>query len=426
MTQEPSINFSSILLFIGAVQGVFLAVALFFMRRGNRQANLFLAALLLSLSVVLIDGFMHLTNYYIRYPRLLGMLWPAKFLLGPFLYFYVRELTSPRRTVFSWTQFLNFLPATAAALLIVHHVSAYGNAPGWACAICSSVFIEGGQIPPRAIAIILLALQKNPYYILSFLLIMSYSAKIKQSFSSLGKISLSWLRTILLLFFTVFFIFIFFIFFSAHFGIERQIVYILFLCLAAITSVMAFKAILQPEIFLQIEIAHQAELIRTGQSTVLDAPSPTPDILQNGNGMLHKEKYRKSFLANERAAEIARKLLQLMETEKPFLNPDLTLLELADRLSVSANHLSQVINREMNKSFFDFVNEYRVQEAKRLLNSPQSVHLSIFGIALDAGFNSKSAFYNAFSKHLGMTPSGYRKQCEFAEQSAVSNIQGNA
>jgi AraC-like DNA-binding protein len=64
----------------------------------------------------------------------------------------------------------------------------------------------------------------------------------------------------------------------------------------------------------------------------------------------------------------------------------------------------------MNKSFFDFVNEYRVQEAKRLLCSPQSDHLSILGIALDAGFNSKSAFYTAFGKYAGITPSEYRKQ----------------
>ena len=110
MAQEPSLNVVSVLIFIGAIMGLFLACALVFMRRGNRRANLLLAALLLAFSVVMIDGFMHVSNYYSRYPYLLGLLWPAKFLLGPFLYFYVRELSSPRKTVFSWTQLLHFLP----------------------------------------------------------------------------------------------------------------------------------------------------------------------------------------------------------------------------------------------------------------------------------------------------------------------------
>ncbi len=426
MAQEPSISFLSVLILIGAVQGLFLAFALVFMRRGNRRANLYLAALLPAFSVVLMDGFMYATNYYIRYPHLLGLVWPAKFLLGPLLYFYVRELSSPKRVVFSWTQLLHFLPMAVSSLLIIYSIIAYGTAPGWACSACSSVLMEGGHVPSRSFAFILFALQKNVYYILSFLMIVAYSARIKQSYSSLDKISLSWLRTIFLLFFTLFSIFIFFIFFSVQFGIEREIVSVLFLWCALITSVMAFKAILQPEIFLQIEIAHQAELIRTGQNIDQETPSSTPDILQNGNGMLQKEKYRKSFLIDERASVIAHQLVQLMETKRPYLEPEITLPQLAEMLNVSPNDLSQVINREMKKCFFDFVNEYRVQEAKKLLSSPKYGHLSILGIALDAGFNSKSAFYNAFSKYIGMTPSGFRKQCELEERGMASNLQGHA
>jgi AraC-like DNA-binding protein len=82
----------------------------------------------------------------------------------------------------------------------------------------------------------------------------------------------------------------------------------------------------------------------------------------------------------------------------------------------------------MNKSFFDFVNEYRVQEAKKLLSSPQYGHYSVYGIALDAGFNSKSAFYAAFGKYAGMSPSEFRKQQQRAlsAQGAVPNPQGPA
>jgi AraC-like DNA-binding protein len=116
-----------------------------------------------------------------------------------------------------------------------------------------------------------------------------------------------------------------------------------------------------------------------------------------------------------------------MNSLKPYLNPELTLMELAAKLSVSPHNLSQVFNCEIKKSFFDFVNEYRVGEAKKLLSSPQYSHYSILGIALDAGFNSKSAFYTAFGKHAGMTPSEFRKrQTEaWSKREAAPNIPGD-
>ena len=99
-----------------------------------------------------------------------------------------------------------------------------------------------------------------------------------------------------------------------------------------------------------------------------------------------------------------------MEKEKPYLEMGLTLAVLAGKLFVSSNHLSQVINEKLNKSFFDFVNGYRVEEAKRLLVSPLSSRLSILGIGMEAGFSSKSAFYTSFKKLTGMTPSKFKVQ----------------
>jgi AraC-like DNA-binding protein len=421
---ESSINAFSVVILIGAIQGILLAGALVFMRRGNRLANLYLAALFLAMSVLLMDGFMHVTNYTGRYSYLLGLAWPVNFVLGPFLYFYVRELSSPSRRVFSRIQLLHFLPVTASALLIFYYFIAYGHAPEWAASCCT--LIEGTQFNVRDIALIPVALHKVTYWTLSLLLVMAYSARIKQSFSSIDKISLSWLRTLILLFFILVFIFIFFIFFSARLGIQREIIPFLYLSCAMITTVMAFKGLLQPEVLLQVEIANRAELMRTGQNSDLDAPAPAHAILQNAIGILQKEKYQRSYLAPERAAEISGKVLQLLDREKLYLTPELTLSELADRLSISDNDLSQVINREMNKSFFDFINEYRVEEAKKLLSSPNYNHLSILGIALDAGFNSKSTFYNAFSKYIGMTPSVFKKQLALAELAEASSVQGRA
>jgi AraC-like DNA-binding protein len=97
-----------------------------------------------------------------------------------------------------------------------------------------------------------------------------------------------------------------------------------------------------------------------------------------------------------------------MEHERPFTDGDLTIQKLAAQLSVPSHHLSQVINERLNQTFSDFINSYRVEEAKRRLLDPAAKHLSILGIAEEVGFNSKSSFNSVFKKHTNMTPSEFR------------------
>ncbi|MBN1791468.1 MAG: AraC family transcriptional regulator [Bacteroidales bacterium] len=85
----------------------------------------------------------------------------------------------------------------------------------------------------------------------------------------------------------------------------------------------------------------------------------------------------------------------------------LTLNTLAVELNISVNHLSQIINQYQGKNFYDFVNEYRVEEFKTRVASPKNQHLSILAIAFDSGFNSKSSFNLVFKNHTGMTPSQF-------------------
>ncbi len=398
----------SVLILIGAVQGLFLAFALVLMRRGNRRANLFLAGALLVASSTLFDGFLYITNNYGRYSILTGVVWPVAFLAGPFLYFYIRELTLPKRVVLSWRQSLHFLPAIVSTLLFIffYRMNENEGIPRLPLPITP---LDDIHNPVLKAWFLLAFLQQTVYAVLSFLLIRTYSSEIKQSFSSLEKINLSWLRTLVLSFFCILFLLVSFSTIAAHLGINRETGYLFYMGMAFVIYIMAFKALLQPEIFSRIEVAHQVELIRTEQIMVPSVTASSPDQ-QEEFGSLSKKKYQRTCLTEDRAAEIARQLLQLMETKKFYLEPELTLPQFADRLSVSPNDLSQVINQEMKKSFFDFVNEYRVQEAKRILNAPEYGHYSVLGIALDAGFNSKSAFYTAFGKYVGMTPSEFRKQ----------------
>lgn len=109
------------------------------------------------------------------------------------------------------------------------------------------------------------------------------------------------------------------------------------------------------------------------------------------------------------------KLLQLIAEEKPYLDPELSLADLSRRLHTNSSVLSQVINVGIGKNFNDFVNEYRVAEFKKLVQDPSRHHMSLLGIALDAGFNSKSTFNRVFKKNAGISPK------EFVEQ-----VRGNS
>jgi AraC-like DNA-binding protein len=119
-----------------------------------------------------------------------------------------------------------------------------------------------------------------------------------------------------------------------------------------------------------------------------------------------RRKYAKSGLSTARIERYKQRLKALMEAEALYLNPDLTLPRLAERLDCSVNHLSQVINAGLGMSFFDWVSQQRIERAKTLLkhDDPQPV----LNIAYAVGFNSNSAFYAAFKKWVGTTPTAYR------------------
>lgn len=101
------------------------------------------------------------------------------------------------------------------------------------------------------------------------------------------------------------------------------------------------------------------------------------------------------------------RLLDWMETERPYLDPDLAVPDLARQLAVPAPLLSQVVNTGLGKNFSDFVNEYRVRAFQRAAQEPTNQHLTLLGVALDCGFNSKATFNRAFRKVTGQSPKAF-------------------
>jgi ligand-binding sensor domain-containing protein/AraC-like DNA-binding protein len=123
-----------------------------------------------------------------------------------------------------------------------------------------------------------------------------------------------------------------------------------------------------------------------------------------------QEKYKGSPLNPQFAEECIRKLRHLMEVEKAYLDADISLLLLAEKLSITSRLLSQILNEKLDRNFSDFINFYRVEEAKKILQNPRSAQKKIIALAFDVGFNTKVAFYNAFKKFTNMTPAQYREK----------------
>jgi len=123
-----------------------------------------------------------------------------------------------------------------------------------------------------------------------------------------------------------------------------------------------------------------------------------------------KKKYNKSSLTNEESNRIWKDINSIMVEERPYRNFEYRLNDLAEQVGQSIHHVSQTINEKEGMSFSDFINRFRVNDAKDLLSSDRAKQVTILAISLEAGFNSKTAFYNTFKKFTGKTPTEFIRE----------------
>lgn len=124
---------------------------------------------------------------------------------------------------------------------------------------------------------------------------------------------------------------------------------------------------------------------------------------------LTPRKYQQALFTPEELAKQHKRLAQWMDTKRPFLDPNLTLPDLAAALNLPPNHLSQLLNEGFGQNFAEFVNTYRLEHFKEQLADPANAHLTLLGLAFDSGFGSKTVFNTFFKKKMGMTPGKYAK-----------------
>lgn len=136
-------------------------------------------------------------------------------------------------------------------------------------------------------------------------------------------------------------------------------------------------------------------------------------LLQNSNGFAEiKPEHTIGTVPKVREPQLylVEKLHDLMETQRPYLEPHITVERLAHKLDVSPKTLSSAINGQLKVNFFELIGNYRLEEAKRRLTDPANRELPINDVMKDCGFSSKSVFNQAFKKTVGVTPSHYRQQ----------------
>lgn len=359
--------------FIGVVIAFFLAFILVG-KKNKIQADSFLALWLTVFGIHLLLYRILTTSPPEEYSFLLGLELPIPLLHGPFLYLYVLALTRERPIgkAFLW-HFSPFLLGVLALspfyfLPEADKILVYQN-EGAGYELLMSVLYAG--IVTSGITYTLLSLRT--FHI--------HRLRIQDRFSSTEKINLSWLRYLILGSSIIWLVVIF---------AEDQLIY------SSIVGYMLFIGyfgIKQVGIF-----TNQANLESEADRGVEASPST------------EKPKYEKSTLTPSQTASIHQELCRLMGKEKLFTDPELSLAQLAERLDVHPNILSQVINTTEQRNFFDYVNGFRVEEFKRLALDPKNQNAKLLSLAFDCGFNSKTSFNRNFKKATGLSPSEYLDQ----------------
>ncbi len=386
-------SFFSIYTFIlifAAVQGVLLILAINRLQNNNRPANIILSLLIFMISVALLARVaMYSREAFNWFPKLLLIPDFIFFTYGPVFLSYIQKLLTlkPKPLRERW---VHFIPA-------ISHLLAY--VPLFL--MDDQTFIS--KVVDREIHWVFaiagcLALLFNGYYWWRCVTVINNYRKTESTQHSFEE-NVQYLNTVMSLKAICLVVWAFALTVSVIgeltslevtwlVEVSTDAVWIVF---SSITYFLGYFAMSQPEVFKH------------------------PDLEEEEEEEELPEKETVVQLPNNELSPIKQKLKRLMDKEKPYLNPKLTLGELAEMMDTNTHTLSRVINEGFGKNFFDFVNSYRVEAFKKLVADDAHKHQTLLGVAMEVGFNSKTAFNRSFKKMTDMTPGKYLKSLEEAE-----------
>lgn len=233
------------------------------------------------------------------------------------------------------------------------------------------------------------------YMFIIYQLIRRHQKAIPDHFSYVSsKITLNWVKFVLVLFMINWSMAG--IVMSLNIYKEFQVVnsgMVFFINIAVFSFAISYFGFLQPTIFLSINKMEEKE-----QDTEVK-----PDEI------VAKQKYQKSTLSEQQAKKYLDRVNQLLESDRIYLDPELTIQNVSERLDIPKHHLTESLNTYLGKSFYTLINENRIDTFKAMAADKKNKHLTLLALAYDSGFNSKSSFNMVFKKYTGQTPSKYMK-----------------
>lgn len=354
---------------IGLIIACFLFLLILLKKQKTRQDRV-LFAWICFLIAHLFLFYLHYTKIEDRYPHVLGILLPMPLLHGVFLYWYTIALT---RKGFLTTRviLLHLLPYLVlnTAAISFYRLSA-----------SEKLYVfrhEGEGFEWYSVTLFMLILLSGFSYTVAVILeIRRYRKQLLDHFSNDEKRMLRWLE---------------------YMALALGIIWLLS---AFFEDTVVFAGAALFVLFIGFFGINQVPVFYSGNPGSIVA-------MQEDEQPAIQEKYARTGLKEDEIPEIMARLEDLMQTEKPYKNGELTLSELADALAVPANQLSQVINSMSGKTFFHYINTCRIVEFMEIAALPENKKYTFLALAYDCGFNSKTTFNKYFKLHTGKTPSEY-------------------
>lgn len=365
-----------LLLSLGALQGTLLFILLF-KKRNSLPGYIFLIAylgvLLLQISMKIADKLWLMQNL----PPLYSFSYELPFLYGPLIYLFICRITNYRQV--SAKDSLHFLPAVIIILLFI-----FGNPYQSIPLIFYPLFHTFWAMVLQLTSIVV-------YHVLALNILQKTNVTTARPLKLPLRNWLRQLTTSSLIVSSAIAIVICLMYYNHPYWSNVRFG---FVALSIFIYWISYKACMQPELFTVIHGAGE-------QNTTVHIPVLSVH--------LPAKKYSNSGLCDEAMQRIISTFKNKMREDKLYLEPELTIDALATTIACSRHHLSQALNEKLGKSFYDCINQYRVEEAKLLLADASRAAHKITSIAYDAGFNSISTFNDVFKKVTGITPSQYRK-----------------
>lgn len=367
---------------VGIFFSLFLA-ALLFVKKNKTMADNILGIWMVVIGIELASYYIYFLGYWDKYPHLVGITSPFPLLFGPLLYLYV-DFSLRKKQYFRPKDWLHFIPFVITYLAMTPFLFGYSAEQK---RLADSLDFNSEFKSFFIFGFTMFFITAVVYPIFAYRKITNYQKYISDNFAYKESISLKWLKILIwgaaAVFLSVIAIFLLQEGLKIDFGFKGDIIPDILVVI--FVAVLGFFGIRQQGIFTDVVVSQK----------------------EMDDSMQEKESYKRSGLKSSDAEILHQRLLDLMDNEKPYLEPKLSLSQLAEKLTITPNNLSQIINQCDEKNFYDFVNGYRVQEFIYLATSPQNKNMNLLGIALDAGFNSKSSFNQVFKKTTGKTPREY-------------------